>query len=78
MLLDYSKKYMIISARQGKSVDMDGLLNERIYVPSFEEQISFSKTIKAIDEYITILAKQVEVIQIQKKGLMQQLLTGKN
>lgn len=73
----YSKKYMIISARQGKSVDMDGLLNERIYVPSFENQISFSNAMKSIDELITILNRQVEFINLQKKGLMQQLLTGK-
>lgn len=73
----YSKKYMIISARQGKSVDMDGLLNERIYVPSFEDQILFSNAMKSIDELIILLNKQIEFINLQKKGLMQQLLTGK-
>lgn len=73
----YSKKYMIISSRQGKSVDMKGLLNEKIYAPSYEEQLKFSKVIHTIDEYINLLNEELEVVKLQKQGLMQQLLTGK-
>ena len=73
----YSKKYMIVSARQGKTVDMEGFLNEKIYAPSIEKQLLLSKTILVLDRYLDSLNKKIEVIQIQKSGLVQQLFTGK-
>jgi type I restriction enzyme, S subunit len=73
----FSKKYMIISARQGKSVDMDGLLNEKIFAPNMDKQIQFSRSLKSFDEYIKLLNDEINNIKSQKQGLMQRLLTGK-
>lgn len=73
----FSKKYMIISARQGKSVDMEGLLSEKIYAPDLSKQKQFSKTIKVIDDYIYTQSREIDYLKKQKQGLMQQLLTGK-
>jgi type I restriction enzyme S subunit len=51
-------------------------LKLKIKVPSIEEQKKSGGTLSAIDEYINVLSKKLELIQQQKKGLMQRLLTG--
>ena len=73
----YSKKYMIISARQGKSVNIKGLLNEMIIVPPLAVQQQFSKVVTEMDNEIHLLEKVRDLLNTQKQGLMQQLLTGK-
>ena len=47
----YTQKYMIASARQGKKVDVEGLLQETVDIPDFSEQelvIEKNKRIKKI------------------------------
>ncbi len=73
----YSKKYMIISARQGKSVNIKGLLNEMIIVPPLAVQQQFSKVVTEMDNEIQLLEKERDLLNTQKQGLMQRLLTGK-
>lgn len=73
----YSKKYMIISARQGKSVNIKGLLNEMIIVPPRAVQQQFSKVVTEMDNEIQLLEKERNLLNTQKQGLMQRLLTGK-
>lgn len=73
---EFSKKYMIISARQGKSVDFDGLLNEKIKLPSIEEQKAIAEILITADQEVNLLEKELEAMKEQKKGLMQLLLTG--
>lgn len=73
----FSKKYMIISARQGKSVNIKGLLNEKIAVPPLKIQQSFRKVVVEMDSEILLLEKEKELLAMQKQGLMQRLLTGK-
>jgi type I restriction enzyme, S subunit len=73
----FSRKYMIISARQGKSIEINGLMNEKIAFPALSIQNQIANYLKSIDVYNTKLQLLIEELQIQKKGLMQQLLTGK-
>ena len=46
-------------------------------IPSFPEQNAIAKVLISIDEEINIQRKKLETLRIQKRGLMQQLLTGK-
>lgn len=45
--------------------------------PTYEEQVAIGKILKTADYEIEILIKKLDELQEQKKGLMQQLLTGK-
>lgn len=72
-----SKKFMIVSARQGKSIDLSGLLNEKLYFPRIEKQEKFVRYIVGFDRNIETLKELLKLYQEQKRGLMQQLLTGK-
>ncbi len=48
-----------------------------ILLPSIEEQLKISKIFNSIDREVLLLAKEINALKQQKKGLMQQLLTGK-
>ena len=45
-------------------------------VPSLEEQIKIAEILMVADKEIELLEKELEVLKLQKKGLMQRLLTG--
>ena len=49
----------------------------KITVPSYEEQTAIAQVLQAADKEISLLKAKVEKLREQKKGLMQQLLTGK-
>ena len=49
----------------------------KIIIPKKEEQTAINKRLIAADQEIELLNKQLEQLKNQKKGLMQQLLTGK-
>lgn len=51
--------------------------NAKFKIPTLIEQEKISSLINKIDEEISLLIKQKLTVEIQKKGLMQQLLTGK-
>jgi len=78
--LDRQLKRIITSGARG-----DGLLNVskddffNINVPYFDlnEQNKIGKILDDADQEIVLLKKKKEMLQNQKKGLMQQLLTGK-
>ena len=72
-----SRKHMIISARQGKSIEFNGLMNELIYLPSIDIQNKVVDYLTKVDLKIKLLKTKHEYLKLQKKGLMQQLLTGK-
>ncbi|MGQ2107041.1 restriction endonuclease subunit S [Ornithobacterium rhinotracheale] len=72
-----SSKYMIVGARQGKSVEFSALLNHKIKIPSLEEQTAIAEILSAADREISLLEKKKTHIETQKRGLMQVLLTGK-
>ena len=52
-------------------------LDIELSMPCLEEQRKIGKILKLADEEITLLSKQLNALREQKKGLMQQLLTGK-
>jgi type I restriction enzyme S subunit len=49
----------------------------KVPVPALEEQKAISTVLKKAEQEIEILEGQLEKYQLQKKGLMQKLLTGK-
>ncbi|WP_051824095.1 restriction endonuclease subunit S [Clostridium sulfidigenes] len=52
------------------------LMMINIKLPSINEQTKISSTIESYDKEIDLLQKELEALKIQKKGLMQRLLTG--
>ncbi len=48
----------------------------KLKIPALEEQLKISEVLKAADEEIELLEKELKVLKLQKKGLMQRLLTG--
>lgn len=49
----------------------------KLNLPSYEEQIAIAQVLQAADKEISLLKAKAEKLREQKKGLMQQLLTGK-
>ena len=52
-------------------------LEIEVAVPCLEEQRQIGRMLKLADEEIVLLSQQLDALREQKKGLMQQLLTGK-
>jgi type I restriction enzyme S subunit len=48
----------------------------KIRLPDYKEQNAIAEVLKTADQEITLLTNQRNQLQLQKKGLMQQLLTG--
>ncbi|MCK6609923.1 MAG: restriction endonuclease subunit S [Bacteroidia bacterium] len=55
----------------------DGFSIIKIKLPSLEEQTAIAQVLQAADKEISLLKAKAEKLREQKKGLMQQLLTGK-
>ena len=55
----------------------DGFSIIKIKLPSIEEQTAIAQVLQAADKEISLLKAKAEKLREQKKGLMQQLLTGK-
>jgi len=51
--------------------------NFSVKLPSIEEQIAIAQILQSVDTEISLLKAKAEKLREQKKGLMQQLLTGK-
>lgn len=49
----------------------------KINIPPLEEQTAIAQVLNTADQEIALLTNQRNQLQLQKKGLMQQLLTGK-
>lgn len=71
-----SNKYLIISIRQDKAIDFDGLFNELILVPNNQEQKRIANILSLADKEIELHKQQLEQLTKQRKSLMQLLLTG--
>lgn len=73
----------IFASNTSASVDRRGSLRwgdfARIHIPrpSIEEQRAIVKVIETADRELELLRSQLDALREQKKGLMQQLLTGK-
>lgn len=71
----------LINSEQGASIvrrnlDLDGLLSSKVSIPDITEQQAIADVLSAADDEINLLNKKLEALKEQKKGLMQQLLTG--
>jgi len=73
-----SSKYMIISSRQGKSVNIKELLQHKFIIPpTLKEQEKIADVLSTLDKEIDLLKLELEEYKKLKKSLMQKLLTGK-
>jgi type I restriction enzyme S subunit len=62
--------------RKARRVNPSDLLKISIPLPSLSEQRTIADFLKAMDREIELLRKQLDLLKLQKKGLMQKLLTG--
>ncbi len=49
----------------------------KVDIPEYEEQTAIAQILNTADKEITLLQQQLIQLKLQKKGIMQQLLTGK-
>jgi len=68
-------KFLILSARQGKTVDFERLFNEYIPLPPLPEQRKIAEILETVDNAIEKTEKIIEKYKRIKQGLMQDLLT---
>lgn len=64
-----TKKYMIASARQGKSVDIKGMLSEVIYLPSLAIQNDVVNRVRTIKKEIAQRRQAISCCDEQVKSL---------
>lgn len=64
-------------AGRNKTLGQSEFLKLKIPVPNIKEQKIISEVLDKADEEILLYKKKITNLQLQKKGLMQQLLTGK-
>ena len=57
--------------------DLNSFMSMNMKIPSFIEQKAIVNLLNTIDKEINIQIKKLETLRTQKRGLMQQLLTGK-
>lgn len=81
-ILQPRMKYMLelISpggAGRNRVMNKSDFIKLEFLLPSFEEQTAIAQVLQTADKEIQLLKTKVEQLRIQKKGLMQQLLTGK-
>ena len=57
-----TQKYMIASARQGKKVDVENFLKEKINVPNFEIQTQTVKNINSVRDIIDLNQKYEQIL----------------
>ena len=58
-------------------ISQDGFRNMSIHLPSLPEQKAIAEVLTAADKEIATHRKKLDALRLQKRGLMQQLLTGK-
>lgn len=78
--LDRQLKRIITSGARGDgllNVDKKDFFSLKVIYPSFEEQTAIAQVLTASDYEIELAQKKLDLFCQQKRGLMQQLLTGK-
>jgi len=75
----YLKKRIISEVNEGNTpyIRLSTLSGMPLRLPSLQEQKAIATILSTADEEIRLLETQLSALQAQKKGLMQQLLTGK-
>lgn len=72
-----SQTSMAKGGRKARRVNPKDFLRVEVRVPSYEEQRKISEVISIADQEIDKLLQKLACLKNEKKGLMQQLLTGK-
>jgi type I restriction enzyme S subunit len=72
--VDYIKSYAGTSAT--KIINKSTFENLKFFIPSLPEQKAIAKVLSTADREIYLLTQELEQLKLQKKGLMQLLLTG--
>ncbi len=67
----------IIGIRDGKQISYEDFCIIKIPFPSLAEQKAIAEILSFADQKIALAKQKLEFFKTQKKGLMQQLLTGK-
>lgn len=78
-LLKNDEKY-IMSLRVGSglpNIQIKDLGNIKFMIPTYQEQTAIAEVLTAADREIELAKEKLERLRRQKRGLMQQLLTGK-
>ena len=76
---DRFRNYMMVLA-QGSTrfnISKNEVMKLRIELPSLPEQKAIAEVLTTADDEITTHRKKLDALRLQKRGLMQQLLTGK-
>jgi type I restriction enzyme S subunit len=68
---------MFVQGSVRDSLSFDGICSMKFFIPSIEEQTAIAQVLQAADKEISLLKAKAAKLREQKKGLMQQLLTGK-
>lgn len=68
---------MFVQGSVRDSLSFDGLCSMKFFIPTIKEQTAIVQILRAADKEINLLKVKAEKLRMQKKGLMQQLLTGK-
>lgn len=69
------KNYLQGSVRQ--NLNFKALCQMKLFIPCLEEQQAIANILTTADKEISLLEEKLEILREQKKGLMQDLLTGK-
>ncbi|UWX54342.1 restriction endonuclease subunit S [Maribacter litopenaei] len=59
------------------NIGLSDFFGLKLQIPSVEEQTAIAQILNAADIEIQLLQEQMKQLELQKKGMMQQLLTGR-
>jgi len=68
---------MFVQGSVRDSLSFDGLCGMKFFIPSIEEQTAIAEVLQTAEKEIELRKAKTEKLKEQKKGLMQQLLTGR-
>ena len=63
--------------RDGKQISFKDFATLKLPCPSVDEQNAIAEVLEIAEQELKSYETKLEALQLQKKGLMQQLLTGK-
>ena len=69
--------YILTQGSTRFNISKSDVMNLKINIPSIAEQTAIAQVLTAADREIELEQQKLELLRQQKRGLMQQLLTGK-
>lgn len=69
--------YILAQGSTRFNISKSDVMNLKINIPSIAEQTAIAQVLTAADHEIELAQQKLELLRQQKRGLMQQLLTGK-